>query len=493
MSAVAEHPSDIHARRETRLAELHALRKSDGSLSLRVVRQFAAAEAVTSRTVYRWLNEGLPTPTRATLPDELILLLAQCRGNVAKTYRRALAELSYPYTDRHLARQFNAALSPADMAMLREGERGYRKYLMFLRWEAEFRNQLWEMDSWEVPVWVRLKRGKRVFKPWVVVIIDTYSRAILAAVLVAKRPTQADVLVALHTAISSRSNQPFHGKPNMVRWDNGMEFLGNIITELAQNVGFMARSVRAWEPHLKGKVERCLRTLEQLWASELPGYLRGPRAVNGVRFDAGGAALTLDQCQELLSAKVSFYNLERWHGGLGQMAPVEKWRSDPTPIQHVDDAALRWMLPRKPGKITNHGVRYMNRWYFLSEVQDFVGRDVELAYSPVDGSCIDIYLDGKCKGTAIDQELMTEHDRHKALGKRSHAHKYIQGIVEEANLKIREDHALVDVSDPQPAAADAEVDRTAQLYEQIDKGLRSAARTNLLGITADVTPIGEAE
>ena len=59
---------------------------------------------------------------------------------------------------------------------------------------------------------------------------------------------------------------------------------------------------------------------------------------------------------------------------------------------------------------------------------------------------------------------MTEHDRHKALGKRSHAHKYIQGIVEEANLKIREDHALVDVLGPPTGRRrDAEVDRTAQL------------------------------
>ena len=490
MSAVLENRDDVQARREVRLAELQARIESDGPLSLREVRQFAAAEQVTARTVYRWLEQGLPTRAPApVLAYELIHLLAQCRGNVAKAHPRAVAELGYAFTRRHLARQVRAALSPADLAMMREGERGYRKYTVFLRWEAEFRNELWEMDSWEVPVWVRVKRGKRVFKPWVVVILDTYSRAILAAVLVAIRPTQADVLVALHTAISGRSNPPFHGKPQMVRWDNGMEFLGDIITELAENLGFMARSVRAWEPHLKGKVERCLRTLEQLWASELPGYLRGPRALNAVRFDAGGAALTLDQCQALLTAKVSVYNLERWHGGLGPLTPAEKWRSDPTPIERIDDAALRWMLPRKQAKITNHGIRYNNRWYFSTEIHGHVGRRAEIAFSPTDGSCIDVYLDGVWKGTAVDQRTMPDDDRLKALGKRRHAHDYIEGIVKAANLRLREDHALTGASDPSSPAADAKVDRTARLYDQIDRGLRSAARTNLLGIDRDVSPL----
>ena len=491
MSTVIENRSDTHARRLARLADLRT-RRASRQLLLPEVRQFAAAEGVTAGTVYRWLRDGLPTPPPPpALPRELILLLAQCRGNVAKTHPRAVAELGYRHTRRHLARQFEASLSPADMAMLRYGERGYRLYTVFLRWEAEFRNELWEMDSWEVPVWVRVKRGKRIFKPWVVVIIDTFSRAILAAILVAKRPTQPVVLVALHTAMSSRSGHPFHGKPQMVRWDYGLEFLGNTITELASNVGFMARPVRAWEAHLKGKVERSLRTLEQLWASELPGYLRGPRALNGVRYDAGGDALTLDQCQELLTAKVSLYNLERGHSGLGHLTPAEKWLSDPTPIEAVDDAALRWMLPRKRAIITNHGVSYNKRLYFSPEIHGHKGREVELAYSPTDASCVDVYFDGVWKATATDQSRMADHDRHVALGQRRHAHDYIEAIVKEANLKIREAYALADTSSPQPDPADVYTDRAAHLYEQIDTGLRKAARTNLLGIDDDALPAGE--
>ncbi len=411
--------SDVRARRETLLAPLRALRAADSPVPVVEVRRLAVAEGVDERTVYRWIERGLPLPQPPPdLANDLKVLLAECRGNVTRAHQRAVLELDYQHTRRHLARQYDRALSPADRAMLRDGEDGYRRLSVYLRWEAEHRNQIWEIDSWELPVWVRVKRGTRAFKPWAVVIVDAYSRSILSIRPIRGRPGQADVLIAIYEAVCNRVNAPFHGRPVLARWDKGMEFLGDVITELARNLDFRAQSVRAWSPFLKGKIERALLTIKMQFVSGLLGYLEGPRRENKTRFDAGGLAITLEDLAELLHVYVVTFNAEHHHSSLEGRTPLEAWVSDPTPLRDIDEAALRWMLPRRRRKITKHGVRDRNEWYFAPEFHGHVGKTVEVAYCPGDRHSVDIYRDGEWWATAVAQTQLTQAERRDALAER---------------------------------------------------------------------------
>jgi putative transposase len=461
---------------------------------LQSVREMAASESVHERTVYRWLRDGVPVVKEPRpLQVEMIRLFAECRANIARTHARAVREFGYELCQRHFARQIHASLSRADIEMLRTGEEGFRRFTVFLRWEAQHRNQIWEADAWQAPVWVRVKRGRREFKPWMVVIIDAYSRAILSIIPIGGRPTQANVLAALYQAIVRDEGDLFYGLPDVVRWDNGLEFLGDAVTALAAKLDFIARPVAAWKPYLKGKVERALRTLELQLASTLPGYLRGPRALDQTLMDLTGPALTLDQFTDVLATYILEYNHEHQHAALGGRTPAEAWSDDPTPLREVDPPELRWMLPRTSAKITKSGIRYRKRWYFAPEISGHVGERVEVAYAPGSGRRIDVYRNEKWWTTAIAQDSLTRAEARVGVDRRREAHDWIVEIAKEANRKIRAKYTSTDgTSDGEPAADEPNgqpPDGADALRADLDRNLRAAARTNLLGLSDEVVPV----
>jgi len=489
--------SDVRERQRGRIQRLSA-GVNPGGRSLQSVRELAASEGVHERTVYRWIKEGVPVVKEPRpLPVEMIRLFAECRANIARTYARAVRELGYELCQRHLARQIHATLSRADIEMLRTGEEGFRRFTVFLRWEAQHRNQIWEMDSWEAPVWVRVKRGRRPFKPWMVVIIDAYSRAILSIIPIQGRPTQANVLAALYQAIVRDEGQLFCGLPDVVRWDNGLEFLGDAVTALAAKLDFIARPVAAWKPYLKGKVERALRTLELQLASTLPGYLRGPRALDDTLLDLTGPALTLDQFTDVLATYILEYNHEHQHAALDGRTPADVWSSDPTPLREVDPRQLRWMLPRTSAKITKSGIRYRKRWYFAPEISGYVGERVEVAYAPGSGRRIDVYRNQKWWTTAIAQDTLTRAEARVALDRRRETHDWILDIAKEANRKIRAKYASPGgPPDGDPANGEPYTEPMADtptLRAALDRNMRAAASTSLLGLSDETVPVDGAQ
>ena len=143
------------------------------------------------------------------------------------------------------------------------------------------RNQIWEMDHKELPVLVLPARCPAV-KPWLTTVIDDGTRALVGRA-VAVSPHSGTVLAALRrrwratrsggrSGLSRRgAHRPGPGLPRR----SGPRRARRPVRAPAPPPGYHA--------HLKGKVERVHRTIDQtlLCAQHPPGFTEGPRDAAG--------------------------------------------------------------------------------------------------------------------------------------------------------------------------------------------------------------------
>jgi putative transposase len=213
-----------------------------------------------------------------------------------------------------------------------------------LRWEARYRNEIWEADHKELEVLVMAPRAQRPDKPWVTLFLDAYSRLIMGWAI-SIYPSAATVLAALGKGIRVDSERgPFGGVPSMLRWDNGLEFAAGSHATAAGVLGATIVPTAAYSPHLKGKIERANRTVTQELLAGLPFYTKGPRAVEGRLYGPDAAPMALGSFVEEFDRWVRDYNGVRAHSALGGLTPLQRWSVDATPLRLVADADLRWLL-----------------------------------------------------------------------------------------------------------------------------------------------------
>lgn len=403
-----------HELIEAHVERLRTMRKGGRTVPTFAVDQTARILEVSRRTLWRWIAEGAPkADDRAhKLTDDEIRLYYDLRGNVAAVARELAGRPNAP-SRRTLARAFANQLSAAERAYVVRGTEGARSASLYLRWEAEYRNQIWESDHKELPIEVVPRRGHNPVKPWVTLFEDAKTRAVMGAALVPRRPTRAEVLAALRSAVTIAPERgPFGGRPDVLVWDNGLEFLANDVDQVALELGCNVTPTDAYTPTQKGKIERFNRTLEQELISTLPFYTHGPRAANGKLFGPKTIGpMSFEKFSGLFFDYIWKYNNERGHSALGGCTPLSAWREDPTPLVEVDPVRLRWMLPSVNRKILKDGIHHDNHIFWSPNFRGLVGRTVEVRFMPYDNREIEVFLDGKWLTTAVPFERVTTEQR----------------------------------------------------------------------------------
>jgi putative transposase len=99
---------------------------------------------------------------------------------------------------------------------------------------------------------------------------------------------------------------------------------------------------RAYQPWLKGKIERLNRTIEQTLLCGLPRWAHGPRRPNGQLADPR-EALTLERFVGIFDAWVRSYNTERPHDGLDGQTPLQRWSQDARPVPTIAAEDVPWI------------------------------------------------------------------------------------------------------------------------------------------------------
>jgi putative transposase len=206
------------------------------------------------------------------------------------------------------------------------------------------------------------------------------------------------VLAALGEAIRERPElTPAHGKPWIIRFDNGLEFLAGAIRSAALDLAFSPVPLRRRSPWLNGKIERWHRTMTDELIRRLPHWTDGPKREDGtLDLPHDTPPLPIEVFIELLLAWVAHYNFERPHSALDGRTPAEAWEQDATPLREASEQDLRRYLLECAGTrvVEVRGVKFENHWYTSEALQQHVARPVELRRMPHDARWVEIYADG---------------------------------------------------------------------------------------------------
>lgn len=486
MAADAAQPDGLgQGARERVVADLMA-RRECGELRSADVRKAAVMVATTERTVWRWIAAGKPAggaerSDRFELASELRDAYLRLGGNVAAVWREARERGDEPPALRTLQAAFARELSAAERASARRGEAGRREHGLYLRYEAEHRNAVWQADHKQLPVLVAPPGRRRVQRPWVTLFVDDFSRAITGWAI-SLRPSAAEVLAALRDAVVVNVDRgPFGGLPGRLRWDHGLEFVAGAVEQACLALGIDVDPATPYAPHEKGKIERLNGTIAEMFVSTLPAYTGGPRDHRG-RLEATGEPLALADLVARFDAWVAFYNTERPHRGLNGATPVQRWAGDPTPLELVaPEDARRMLTARRSAKVQRDGVHRGGLAYLAVELAELVGEEVELAFAPHDLRWVEVYWRGAWVCTAYPHDAHTRDDQIRILAqRRAHA----------AELRRRQRRAhrqaqarLAPSTASQPDAAEVTQLPAAaegQRGPRQDEALRAAARTDLL-------------
>lgn len=417
-------------RREFVVGNLVDYRATHGALPARMAKAAAQRLGVGPRTIYRWVAEGTSarqTRTGYVPSDDVVALYFACRGNVAEVHRRMLAAGGMVPSLRTLYRVFNDALVPAERAFAVNGVEGFRNHSVYLRIEQDHRNELWQMDHYEIPIWVSVPRRTRPEKAWLTALIDGRTR-IVPGWAISLQPSTAEVLAAVRAAVLvDPERKPYGGIPEAILWDNGAEFLSDVVIDEIIDLGCYCSPTAAYSPHQKGKIERFFSTVENEFARRMPFYTSGPRAANGQLY--GGKEddlMSLDELVVEFDTWIHHYNNERCHSAHG-MTPRECWDSDPHPIRIVPADKLRHLLlARQVRTVRKDGIRWNGRAYFATELQGLVGEEIEVRYEPHNDAAIWLYRNGEFLAEAVPHEDLSEEVRRAHLGRRAEQQRRVQ-------------------------------------------------------------------
>jgi putative transposase len=415
-----------------------------------MVRTIAAGLGVSERSVWRRLRDGPPVKRPVfELSATDIAAFADFRGNIAALHRARSAAIggrttvagvpisaellsgwagARPVTVRTLYRAFEAQMTPAAQAAARHGERARRAKQVYLRRPATRRNEVWEGDHKNLPILVLPPRG-RAIRPWITMFIDDGTRVISGWALSPTAHT-GTVLTALRMGMLADPCGPATGVPEALRLDQGLEFAADAVAAAAQTLGIETLRLPGYHPHLKGKIERVFRTVEQMLLTALPGFTGGPRRIDGVlegplRDDPSACIaygedpthrdrplpLPWEVFTDHVRQFVTWYNNEHTHSQLRGHSPAAAWHDDPTPLRTVDETELRHlMLAGERRTIGANGIRFRNFVYTdpAGALRERGGQRVDIRYMPHDDTFIHVYLDGRYIATCHPDDALTD-------------------------------------------------------------------------------------
>jgi putative transposase len=428
-------------RAEAIVAQMRELQAELGHVPSWYLRQ-ACAELKRSRAcMYRWAKEGVPAGARESfcLGDEHKAAVFEEHGvgGAWDALRKQGEELPSRAT---WYRASSRDLSALELRYAKGGLPNARRAQLRLERREGQRGDALIADHKQADVLVSLPGTQKPAKPWITSFMEPSTRAI-AGLAVSIRPHRGVVLAALGEAIRERQElTPAHGKPWIVRFDNGLEFLAKTIRSAALDLGFTPVPLRRRSPWLNGKIERWHQTMTSELIRRLPHWTDGPKRENGsLDIPDDVEPVAIEVFIALLLEWVAEYNFDRPHSSLLGRTPAQAWREDQTPLRVASERDLRHYLLECPGTrvVEPRGVKFANRWYTDEELQDLIQRRVELRLMPHDNRWIEIYHQGKwiCRATRDDEA--SEEERQRVLDARADAARRAAGIARRAKNRAR--------------------------------------------------------
>jgi putative transposase len=428
-------------RAEAIVGQMREFREQLGFVPAWYLRQ-AKEELGRSRAcLYRWVKDGVPTRERPgfRLEIEHKVAVFDERG-VGAAWQALRSEGATVPSRSTWYRAAGRDLSELEHRYARGGLPGARTAQLRLERREGSRGDALIADHKLIDLLVCIPGTGKPVRPWVTSFMEPSTRAI-AGLAVSLRPHRGVVLAALGEAIRERPElTPVHGKPWIVRFDNGLEFLAKAIRSAAMDLGFTPVPLRRRSPWLNGKIERWHQTMTRELIARLPYWTDGPKREDGsLDLPTNTAPLPIEVFIELLLEWVADYNFERAHTALEGRTPAQAWEHDLTPLRNASEEDLRRYLLECPGSrvVEARGVKFKNRWYTSEHLQEYQARRVELRRMPHDLRRLELYHDGMWICRAVRQDEASEAQRQRVLQTRAQAAREAAGIARRAKNRAR--------------------------------------------------------
>jgi putative transposase len=258
-------------RAEAIVAQMREFRAELGVVPAWYIEQ-ATKELGRSRAcLYRWAKDGVPAGARSgfELQDEHKVAVFDERG-VGAAWQALRSEGADVPSRTTWYRVAGRDLSEFERRYMQGGLPGARSAQLRLERREGRRGDALIADHKLVDLLVGLPGAGKPVRPWITSFMEPSTRAI-AGLAVSIRPHRGVVLAALGEAIRERPElTPAHGKPWIIRFDNGLEFLADAIRSAAMDLGFHPVPLRARSPWLNGKIERWHQTMTRELIRRLP-------------------------------------------------------------------------------------------------------------------------------------------------------------------------------------------------------------------------------
>lgn len=259
----------------------------------------------------------------------------------------------------------------------------------------EWSNQVWQVDHTRADVLVVDQVGEVLGRPWLTVVVDTYSRCIMGIHIGFEPPSAAVVCLGLRHAIlpkqyssayELKQSWGTYGLPQYLYTDGGKDFRSQHLEQVATELGIVLCLRR--KPSDGGIVERPFGTLNTQFFSTLPGYVSSSVSTRSLKAESE-ACLTLLQLEQLLVRYiVDHYNVAL-DARMGNQSRIGRWEAGRIAQLHLmGDRELDICLMRRDRRTVYRSgyIQFANLTYLGEHLAAYAGEMVIIRYNPRDST-----------------------------------------------------------------------------------------------------------
>jgi putative transposase len=267
-----------------------------------------------------------------------------------------------------------------------------------------------EIDSTRLDVVPLDLLGKTILpRPWLTLMLDAKTRMILAFELSLTAPNSNDIRRVIRKAILPKNHDILRAMGVESPWP-GCGLISTLVTDEAMEytaagsraayaaAGIQHKPMPPRSPHLKARVERLFRTLNEMGIHELPGTTKSNPKDRGERNPDKDKLLKIDEIEACITKLICDVYNRHYHRALG-CSPLVAWEreTDKNPVNvNIPKELIRRLTLDKKVRTVSHsgielyGIRYNSE--ALADIHRAAGKRVKVTvnYDPFDMSEIEV-------------------------------------------------------------------------------------------------------
>lgn len=287
--------------------------------------------------------------------------------------------------------------------------------------DVDSSNQVWQADHTQVDVLVVDQSGEVLGRPWLTLVVDSYSRCVMGFHLGMEVPSASVVCLGLRHGILPKRYSGWYGLvhrwgtygvPSYLYTDNGKDFRSSHVEQVANELGIVLCHRRY--PSEGGIVERPFGSLNSELFSSLPGYTSGSVAERP-KEAASEACLSLWELERLIVRYiVDSYN-QKVDARMGDQSRIARWEGGCSgALAVLGERELDICLMRRESRtVYRQGyLQFANLVYRGDCLGGYAGEKVVVRYNPRDITTLLVYQEEEGKDVFVArahaQDLETE-------------------------------------------------------------------------------------